>query len=404
MRGRPLKYNSQIQRKAARKKRDAKRVNGKYWRLVIPALEGYGVSPEWDSPKLELLKQQTVDKLADEQLKRGLTGWTVAIEPHPGSGLPHLDILLVYSKSVLNGPKRYDYLIKHPNIQKYRTLNRAIVEYGCKSDSRPLSNICIEKTLLESQIKSGELYDIMEDAMVENPFLFNAHQWLNKQDLYRAASKIGMYKAIRIVNDRQQIICNNLLRQKPGIVPITRQLIESRLSPVELKQFDSWSGYQKIVDHLNQIPKWGCHRPHKTKNLLIVGRPDTGKTSLALKIEKWCPVYYKGVSNWFPSYRSGVYTMTLWNEFLLQGIPYSDTLNFLEGTKMDLQYKGGVTCRTDNQLTYMTSNLSLEQHICNRFRSEANRVQSRLNLRARITEVIIPDHLNLFLLFKLIQV
>ena len=402
------KYKSQIERKLARKqvlkraeKKRGTRLAGKYWRLVVPALTGYGVNPKRSNPELLRLKQHTLDQIDARQKLRGLIEWCVAWQTHTGSGLPHLDILLIYDRRVQNPATRYDYLVKHGHLTKYRSVNKAILSYGLKQDRCPLTNLDVVKKLKQVRVKTG-LYEMLQAAMLEDPFEFQPHQWLHKNDLYRAISKTGWTSAIRLVGLRQQVVCNEILRNRPGIRLITRELIETRLSAQQLAVYDGWTGYGVIVQYINQVATHGGQRAHKMKNLLLVGVPNTGKTALALKIEQYCPVYYKGVSTWFPSYKSGVYKMTLWNEFTLRGMPFSDILNFLEGTTMDLQYKGGMTRKTDNPLVYMTSNWSLEQHICKRFKVEADCQHARLNLRVRMQQVAIPEGLTLFLLLKLI--
>ena len=296
---------------------------------------------------------------------------------------------------------RYDYLVKHGNLTRYRSVNAAILEYGRKQDSQPLTNLDVRRVLMECQARAN-MYGLLEAAMLKNPFEFNARQWLHDRDLYRVAARTNIYKSLRLIRDRQQVICNRILVGKPGMMTITRELIQQRLSAGELRLYDSWPGYQRIVDHLNHIPRWGASRPHKTKNLLIVGPPNTGKTALALQVKRYCPVYFKGVSTWFPAYKSGVYDMILWNEFTLRSMPFSEILNFLEGIAMDLQYKGGMTQRTDNQLVYMTSNWSLREHVLRRFRSAVDRQHAILSLGARVQEVTIPEGCDLFLLVKLV--
>ena len=124
----PEKYASQIERKIARKqalkraeKKRGRRLSGRYWRLVVPALKDYGVNPLREHQGLLELKQITLDQLHARQRSRGLDGWCVAWQTHPGSGLPHLDILLTYAKRIQNTSKRYDYLGKHGHLTKYRS-------------------------------------------------------------------------------------------------------------------------------------------------------------------------------------------------------------------------------------------------------------------------------------------
>lgn len=378
-----------------------KRIGGRFWRLVIPSLVHGGTFPRRPHPLLQRLKADTLDKIQFREASRGLEHWCVAWQTHAGSGRAHLDILLGYSKRVMNSPTHYDYLVKHGHLTRYRTINAAMLEYGHKQDTLVLANYDSTKVIVEQSARKN-LYALMQAAMLKDPFGFNPHEWLTRGDLWRAVAKTNVNKAVSLVRARQQVECNGRLRMRPGIKKITPELINGVLSESELAVYRSWPGYRTIVDHLNQMSKWGYARPHKTANLLIVGAPNTGKTRLALEVERYCPVYYKGVSNWFPSYRSGVYTMTLWNEFTLSAVPYNGILNFLEGVKMDLQYKGGSVCRTDNQLTYMTSNLPLRTHINARFRTREARRLADAALRARITEVVLPKGNTLFVLLKLI--
>lgn len=397
------KLSPKTHQKTAKKlpKRPKRRVSGRYWRLVIPHLSAHGVRPPRSHAGLARLKRETLDLLHAHEVRRGLVNWCIAWQTHPGSGFAHLDILLVYAGRVRHGALRYDYLVKHGHLRKYRTLNAAILDYGAKQDPAPLSNLDRDVLLAETRAKSG-LYAMMQQAMFRNPFEFDPFAWLHEVDLYRVAVRSNLFRAVRAVRECQRAHCNSILKAAPGIRPITREFVERVLSERELEVYDSWPGYAAIVSHLNQISEWGGRRPHKTSNLLIVGRPNTGKTALALEIKRHCPVYFKGVSTWFPAYKSGVYTLTLWNEFSLAGLPFSDILNFLEGVTMDLQFKGGMTRKFDNPLVYMTSNLTLGEHIRHRFKSARDREHARLNLSARIREVVIPDGLDLFLLLRLI--
>ena len=381
-----------------------RRISGKNFRLIIPDLRKYGQNPRLNSEQIIALKRGVSKKLFDRQSHRGLENWCIAVEHHPISRYIHLDILMIYSRRVRNPYTRYDYLIKHGNLTKYRTLNRAILEYGRKEDPDPISNIDMGRILARGEASTRQgLYRVLYRAMIRDPFKFDPDVYVVENELGEVIIKTAWQNVINRIKKDQSVICNNLLRGRAGIREITREFIESRLSKAELEIYDSWPGYARIVAHINQISRWGCHRPHKTPNLLVVGRPNTGKTRLALEIERHTAVYYKDVSNWFPSYRPDVYRMILWNEFSLKGLKYPKTLNLLEGAKMDLEYKGGSILKTDNQLIYMNSNLRLVDHIAIKFKSEYNRVQAEKNLRARITEVIIPENLDLFLLLKLIS-
>lgn len=407
--GRPKKYKTEAERRAAKRQTDRraaakspKRVKGRFWRLVVPAIEGYGTNPSRPSPSLEDLKARVLDQLQAREKPRGLNHWCVAWQTHQGSGLPHLDILLGYEKVVANPATRYDYLVKHGNLTRYKNLNRAIIEYGRKEDPVPLSNIDTNQFLLESEVKAS-LYATAERAMMQDPFNFRIESWLDNHDLYRAASKTNIFKSMRVLKIKQQEVCRKKLVNMPGLQPITRKHIRASLNRKQWIEYKSWAGYRIIVDHLNHIAKWGWNRPHKTSNLLLVGRPNTGKTSLCMAIEELCPVYQAGVRSWFPGYVSGIYSMLTWDEFNLSAYPYTTLLKFLQGRPMDLPVKGGHVRKQDNPLVIMTSNLTLERHICKKFRKDCDRETARLNLAPRITEIVIPEGKTLFLLLKLIR-
>ena len=403
---RPKKYRSEQQRRAAKQSQDRqagkKRLAGRYFRLVVPALEGYPSDWKWQSERIRELRASVVDLLTAHERSRGLDRYLVAVERHQGSGQPHLDILMRYIKRIQNPLNRYDYLVKHGNLIRYRTVNTAILDYGRKQDPSPLGNLDAARVIAESRVRT-ELYTMMKQAMMRDPFKFDPIDWLADTGLDDAAVRTNMYKTIRAVKDRQSRECNRRLAMRPGIREITPELIRQRLSDDELRVYHSWPGYATIVDHINQIARWGCMRPHKTPNLYLCGPPNTGKSTLLRQIAKHCATYPLGTRDgWFPHFKSGVYTMLVWDEFDLRTYRYTDLLKLLEGAPMKLPQKGGHVERADNQLIACTSNLTLREHISMRFRTAENRAHSRANLGVRFTEVCIPRGHDLFMLIKLI--
>lgn len=366
---------------------------GKYLFLTLPKIEV-------DQGEISRLKTAVFQLILEKEAKT-LEHLGVVREVHK-DGSFHLHIYLQYLRRRKISPKHFDYLPKHPNVQVVRGL-KEVLDYLVKEDANPLytKGFNPRYEVNKREIQQSP-YRLLQQAMLADPLGFKPHQWLAENNLTVAISKTNWSKAISLVKKQQQVAANQLLRARVGIKQITRQLIEATLSPQELTLYDSWDGYQVIVDHLNQVPLYGFQRPHKLKNLFVVGRPNIGKTVLAREIRKWVAVYSFGVDNWFPHYQNYIYPIILWNEFYLRAMPYGQLLNVLEGEPTDLPYKGGSILKRDNQLIYITSNMTLEQHICSRFRDPVARDLARANLSARINQIIVPQGINLFLLLKLI--
>ena len=417
-----------------------KRYNNSIYRLVIRNIIGYGsfqVLPKGTkraigiSPELDLLKQKVLTYLLQQQNKRTVKPihWSIAWETHPASGLPHLDILLVFEKNITPVLTAFDYLIKdlkiaqldvgdqvgvgHVWVTPYspKKLNKAILQYGFKEDPLPITNLTLQnqQQLVRVNKLKTDPYRYLELQMLKDPLHFNLQQYVRKHDL---AKDISNWSSIKTkLKDMQLAAANLLLKTKPGFAYIDRTLIQSKLSPQQLLIYDSWPGYQTIVDYLNQIPLYGCKRPFKTKHLLVVGPAGIGKTSLVSEpnnianrkpIQHYLATYHMGMRHWFPKYQDGVYKLILWNQMKLTSYAYDFLLKFLEGSPVDLPYHGGATKKADNQLVYMTSNLSLERHIKIKFWNEEDRIAARQNLSKRLQQVVVPEGYNLFLLQKLL--
>ena len=104
MKGRPkgtTKYKTEQQRKAAKKATMAPLIRSRYFRLVISDLTQY----KGHLDQLTKLKGDTLKLLLEKQTPSGLQYYKLAVETHPTTGVPHLDILLLYSRSVLKSPQ-----------------------------------------------------------------------------------------------------------------------------------------------------------------------------------------------------------------------------------------------------------------------------------------------------------
>ena len=413
------------------------------YRLVLRNIQGYGTFPVLFkgtkrqpnvSLDLDALKQRVLDCLLQKQSKRVVKpiNWTVAWQTHPASGLPHLDILLVYQKNVTPFLTSFDYLIKNLKIQQRQVgdqvgighvwvtpysskkLTKAILQYGQKEDPTVITNITLETKddLIRIHKLKANPYRYLQLQMLKDPLHFKLQQYVRIHDLYQ---HIASWSSIKSKLKDSQIAAANLqLKHKPGFRYIDRALIQSRLSPQQLLTYDSWSGYQTIVDHLNQISIHKGDRDPKTLNLLLTGPPNCGKSALVWHpkphghfnpLSKYCSVYPMGMKDWFPQYKSYVYDCIYWNQAKLTSYSYDIILQVLDGSPVMLPNKGSSHKKIDNQLIIMTSNMTLEQLIVQKFAYNKGYMQmARKNLAVRIQNVVVPESYNLFLLQKLITI
>ena len=398
-----------MKKKASEKTGRALQIRSKNYRLVIPDLKQYQ-----DSTPAQLLqlKGDALQFLLQSQKNRALRYYCIALQLHPTTRVPHLDILLVYDQSVQTSLNRFDKFLKHGNLTNYRDLNKAILEYGRKEDINPLSNLPPDTTqIVELQPLKRDPYRYLELQMLKDPLNFKVQQYVRQHDL---AQYITAWSSIKNkLKDMQIAAANLLLRSKPGFQLITQELIQSRLSDHQLKlYFGPWDGYRRIVHHLNSMIQFKGFRQQKELNLLITGSPNCGKSALVWQrdplpgrasILQFCSVYPIGMSQWFPKYQSDVYHMIYWNEAKLTSYSYDTILKLLDGSPLDLPSKGSVSRKIDNPLILMTSNMTLQQMLYQKF--SANKIylqMARQNLSVRIQNVIVPPDHNLFLLQKLL--
>lgn len=384
-----------------------KELRSRYWRIVIPNLQQFkNAAPN----ELSRLKYQVLDRILTKEKSRSLRYYSIAIQRHLND-IPHLDILLIFAQSVKFKITHFNYILKHGDITTYRKLNNAILDYNKKQDKQVLSNLPEQNSqIIQIQDLKSDPYSYLYDKMKQDPLNFSLQQYVESNQLSKYISGWSSIKTK--LKDMQVAAANLLLKNKPGFKVINRQLIEEKLSESQLKIYDSWYGYQTIVDYLNQVPTYGYKRPLKTKNLLITGAPNIGKTSLfhllyprsnQNPVSNYVSVYKMGVAGWFPEYQSQVYHMILWNQAKLTAYSYDTILELLEGSAMSLPIKGGFRKKADNPLIIMTSNMNLDQMIKQKFGYNKQYMNmARKNLSVRVQNVIVPVKYNLFLLQKLL--
>ena len=356
---------------------DSPQIRGRHFFLTVPHFGG--------------TVDQVLEALKANQPQWQYLRWAAVMQTHTRDEDKgrHLHLYICFPKLLRVRMNRFDYLGKHGKLERVRNYKN-ILKYMSK----------------QSRIRAN--FDYME-SILQNDFVYGANLlvdqgWKPRQIIVNFPSIAhrknwqGYLKLCAFNKQTQKFMAQ---AAKPGLRFITPELIRARLSDEEYSQYYSKPIYARIVDLINDTVRFGCRRPHKAKALFITGQPGTGKTTLGLALQQRMGTFTFPDDGWWQGYQSDVFKLIVWNEFNLKRLQYPTLLKFLEGLRMDLPIKGSHVTRCDNPLIYLTSNMRLEQLICNRFSSEENRQLSRANLAPRIEEVNIGST-PIFFLMKLL--
>ena len=340
------------------------------------------------------------------------------------SGEPHFHVILVYPhrKQVLR-PDFFDYLNIHPNIQTMRNM-KAALEYMYKQDPEPYTNMDILQQRRAALAKDGSsLYQFLRQQMLKDPFKFDVYRYCADNNIDKEIYKTYYTKATHLISKMQPAFCKIIMERLPGIKLITPDLIQQTLSIQESLQYYSHPCYANIIAHINEIHRYPNRGPQtmapsKTPHLLLVGDASIGKSALIDHrptteypypgLTHYYPCYHLSIGQkFFPPYRSFDYRLVRWNEFtiisdMFPKSGYNRLLDYLEGAPSALPQKGRAPVqRQDNPKHILTSNRTLQQHICKTFNSEQSRKLSRRNIGTRIDCVVVPSGKSIHFLRKL---
>ena len=377
-----------------------KRIQGTFFRWVVPQL-----SPEiWDVK--QTFKSQILDRLwSSKTAKKGLKFYSIAVESH-ADGNPHLDMLIIFEKRIKLTYTELDFLVqKHGQLTRYRNLNAAILNYGSKQDT-PLSNLPNPQLLLDHELLRKCPVSYLMKIVDQDPFRFNFLQYCHVNNYFNMIQRWTYVK--NKIKDYQQTTCNLHLKSKPGFTYIDRTLIQTHLTLDQLRSYDAWSGYQIIVDYLNQILTHGWERPVTSRQLYISGRTRIGKSNLIRTLSKYTSTYPVGTQNWFPKFENFTYKLMSWDQPDFSMMSMQQMLQLFDGDPFNLPYKGGSILKRDNQLWIMCSNKTLQQQLISSGYSTIKQASGRYKdqqinaLTNRVKQVRLPAGYTLDIVRKLV--
>lgn len=335
---------------------------------------------------LEILKTVFGDRLRRYQIVQ---------EEHSGKHAPigrhHLHIFLEFPKTTTIPLRRLEKKFgQWPHFDRIKNPS-GFLGYIAK-ENMPLGNFDI---FAEAWHYSGSK-DMLVKSMLNAGWGIEAiiskfQNYLWKEDFPKYARKINMiWESEKIVG----------YHQMKGLAFIDDKLIRRTLSPKELREFYSFEGYLRLIEHLNDIKRYGFRQEHRPKmNLLIRGNTAIGKSRLFSEVMKYVSTYEFPIENWHPEYRDGLYRLILWDEPKMKPSLKEQYLKILDGLTCNLPIKGSHAVRQDHQKIILLSNLSLEKLAAQqRFDDDSQRAA----FKRRLDEIDFGDR-NLNFLRKLIK-
>lgn len=302
-------------------------------------------------PRSALTREDVVERLtACKGIE--LQNWVVVQETHQDGGR-HLHAYVELRKAKELPLQRLRRSLGDALNVTYLRNQWKWLTYLLKEDTKPLASFDFMNALWKAPGSKSRLFKLLVDQDVSTDELITRHS----TELWDE-NLVGLIRKVDLVRDVKRVY---ELRSKPGICTIDRALIEERLTPEELREFDSFDGYARLIGHLNDINKYRFHQPHQPKqNLLVVGATLIGKSTLFRLIREYVPTYLFPLENWHPKYSDGVFKLILWDEPKLRPSLREAYLLMLDGIEVDLPVKGSQRVRSDHQKIVLLSNASLE--------------------------------------------
>ena len=269
----------------------------------------------------------------------------------------HLHVFVQFTKRREISLKFFDFLGKHGKLERVRSI-AAVLQYMSKENVCKANVDVLSILLNERKTFANAIRHLMINGWSEAE-LINTYGSILARMPWSTALAFG----------KKAVAAEKALVKRPSIRmrKITREIIESRLSPEELAIFDSDHQFAVFVDYVNKILRYGNQQLHKQCCLAIVGKPSIGKSTVVNELKKFFHTYVFPLDGWHTQYDNWIYEIILWNEWDIKLLSRSDLLLFTEGEIVDLKVKYTKAVKEDRPMIVLTSNQTYIDQVNRRY-------------------------------------
>ena len=321
-------------------------IRAKHFFLTIPHFDKLEESYQL----LELKsKELLIDKIA------------VVLETHTAdvNKGKHLHVFVTFTKRREISLKFFDFLGKHGKLERVRSLE-AVLQYMNK-ENECKTNFDVWLPLLNNSATFTRTVVLMLDqGWTEGDLLLDYAQVVTGNKPWSAAFNLASKRDVEKLDRKNK---SEMTRMRV----ITPELISARLTPQERKTFYANPNFQRLIDFVNKLLKYGNMHPYKECCLAIVGKPSIGKSTVIRALSKHFITYNFPLDGWHTKYTNGINELIVWNEWDIRLISRSDLLLFTEGEIVDLKVKYTKAVKKDRPLIVLTSNETWNNQVRRRY-------------------------------------
>ena len=359
-----------VRKKNTNKTNNACLPKGKHFFLTIPHFDQLEESYKMLESKS---KELFIEKFA------------VVLETHTNdpNKAEHLHVFVSFTKRREIRSEFFDFLGKHGKLERVRSVE-AILQYMNKENVCK-SNFDVWLPLLNSGNFTRTILLMQHHGWTEDQILAKYPILVQGNKPWKAALNLSVASASAKV-DLENTTSISRMRE------ITPEVISKRLSSTEKTSFYANPQFQKLIDIINKLLKYGNMHPYKECCLAIVGEPSIGKSTVIRALSKHFITYNFPLDGWHTKYVNYINELIVWNEWDIRLISRSDLLLFTEGEIVDLKVKYTKAIKKDRPLIVFTSNESWINQVKRRYAYDPAQLNVVLGaLAVRIVELDFKD-------------